>query len=105
MIGEPGLYYHLASQSSLRFEFIAQPGSNLAMLKPKLNEPELPTFLVLGPHALEEMQELKKQSELAKLIEEFSYQPSDLVLLDDFTPKHLEENRQQTVELWKLTRP
>ncbi|MDB4439891.1 glycosyltransferase family 39 protein [Planctomicrobium sp.] len=105
VIGEPGLYYHLASQSSLRFEFIAQPGSNLAMLMPKLNEPELPTFLVLGPHALEEMQELKKQSELAKLIEEFSYQPSDLVLLDDFPPKHLEENRQQTVELWKLTRP
>lgn len=104
VIGEPGLYYHLASQSSGRFEFIAQPGSNLAMLKPKLNEPELPTFLVLGPHALEEMQELSKQSEMAELIEEFSYHPSDLVLLDDFPPGDLEENRTQPVELWKFTR-
>lgn len=104
VIGEPGLYYHLASRSAGRFEFIAQPASNLGMLAPKPNEPNLPTFLVLGLHAEDEKKELAKQDKFAELVEEYEYKASDLVLLDDYSPKQLEANRHQSIELWKLTR-
>ncbi|QDT34521.1 glycosyltransferase family 39 protein [Thalassoglobus polymorphus] len=102
VIGEPGLYYHLASDDGDRFNFITQPGSNLVMLTPIPNAPKIPTFLVLGPHAPDEQQELKAETDRATLIEEFPYQASDLVLLDDFPPSELEKNREQKIQLWKL---
>ncbi len=102
VIGEPGLYYHLASDDGDRFNFITQPGSNLVMLTPIPNAPRIPTFLVLGPHAPDEQQELKTETDRATLIEEFPYHASDLVLLDDFPPSELEKNREQKIQLWKV---
>ncbi len=102
VIGEPGLYYHLASDDGDRLNFITQPGSNLVMLTPIPNAPRIPTFLVLGPHAPDEQQELKTETDRATLIEEFPYHASDLVLLDDFPPSELEKNREQKIQLWKV---
>lgn len=104
VIGEPGMYYHLASQSNDEFNFIAQPAANLGMLSPKPNAPRVPTYLVLGPHAPNERAILEQQSAQAKLINEIPYRPSDLVLLDDVPPQELEANREQSLQLWKIIR-
>ncbi len=103
VVGEPGLYYHLASREEIGFDYIAQPASNLGMLSPKANAPKVPTFLVLGPHAPQEMEMLAAQAGQAKLIQEFPYLPSDFVLLDDHAPADLEENRDEVVQLWQIT--
>lgn len=103
VVGEPGLYYHLASSHASRLNFIAQPASNLAALTPKPNAPPLPTFIAIGPHSPVEMALLAEQTNRATLIREFPYRPSDLVLLDEVPPAELEENRQRRIQLWKVT--
>lgn len=102
VVGEPGLYYHLASREEIGFDYITQPASNLGMLAPKANAPKVPTFLVLGPHAPLEMETLAAQAGQATLIQEIPYQPSDLVLLDDHAPADLEENRDAVIQLWQV---
>ena len=103
VVGEPGLYYHLASAHASPLNFIAQPASNLAALTPKPNAPPIPTFIAIGPHAPVEMALLAEQTDRATLIREFPYRPSDLVLLDEVPPAELEGNRQRRIQLWKVT--
>ncbi len=102
VVGEPGLCYHLASREQFDFDYITQPASNLGMLSPKSNAPNVPTFLILGPHASQEMETLAIQNNQAKLIKEFEYLPSDFVLLDDHAPAKIEENREAVVQLWQV---
>lgn len=102
VIGEPGLYYHLASQQNPNLRIIANPATNLGMLQPGATPPEIPTYIALGLHADAEKIKLADQSDRAEFVAAFEYQASDLVLLDNVPPQELEANRQQSIELWKI---
>lgn len=104
VLGEPGIYVQLANQSNSRFNFVAQPASNLGMLPPKPNAPRVPTYLILGPHALQEQAELPARTDQVELMKVWDYEASDLVLLDDLPPSQLEANREQKIQLWKVIR-
>ena len=103
VLGEPGLYFHLASEDSSDFEFIANPASNLGMLQPGATPPGIPTYIVAGLHAELEKLKLAELTEQVELIEDYEYEASDLVLLDDYPPDALEENRTQSIQLWKIS--
>lgn len=101
VLGEPGMYYHLASRSSAQpdFEFIAQPAQGLAML----HAPHpITTYIVVGPQAPQEQQVLASSPQRATLIADFEVRRSDLVLLDDMPPQELEKNRVAAFQLWKV---
>jgi dolichyl-phosphate-mannose-protein mannosyltransferase len=103
VLAEPGLYYHLASREDAgAVPFIAQPASNLGMLEPGKTDPRLPAYLLTGPHAREEREQLADRTERVTLIQSFAYHPSDLVLLDDIPPRDLARKREATIELWRI---
>lgn len=103
VLAEPGLYYHLASREEAgAVPFIAQPASNLGMLAPGKTDPRLPAYLLTGPHAREEREQLADRTERVTLIGSFAYHPSDLVLLDDIPPRGLTRRREATIELWRI---
>ncbi|WP_197440926.1 glycosyltransferase family 39 protein [Thalassoglobus neptunius] len=105
VLGEPGLYFHLASQITPGLDVIAQPAQGLGMLQTVQPNPEVATYLVAGPHAEAEQKELPNYSHQTKLIKEFAYQPSRLVKFDNWSDQELEENSEVPVELWKIVGP
>lgn len=106
VLGEPGLYYHLASQQGERkIRHVAQPASNLGMLRPGATAAGLPAFLVTGLHAHRDHPELLNNPPAGlKLITEYPYLASDLVLLDDVPPAAIEQHREQVVRFWAIGR-
>ncbi|MEW4488196.1 glycosyltransferase family 39 protein [Thalassoglobus sp. JC818] len=105
VLGEPGLYFHLASQITPGLEVIAQPAQGLGMLQTAQPNPEVATYLVAGPHAESEQRELPSRSHQTKLIKQFTYQPSRLVKFDNWSDQELEGNPEELVELWKIVGP
>ena len=102
VLGEPGMFYHLASRQSGDFSFVANPSSNLGMLQPGATPPGIPTYLLAGPHAKAEIEELRQHLDQVELIAHYDYEASNLVLLDETPVADLEQSRIQSIELWKL---
>lgn len=104
VLGEPGLYFHIAAARGRDgANHLAQPSSNLGMLAPGAASPGMPTFLVTGLHAHRDHPELLNDPpSRLKLLAEYPYQPSDLVLLDDMAPKDLPTHRAQVIRLWQI---
>lgn len=105
VLGEPGLYYHLSSWEGRPFPFVTQPASGLSVLNPQPNSPRLPTYLVLGPHARDELLALQCPTDNVRLVAEHTVRASRLVVLDDHRPTDLEANRAQPVQLWRIETP
>ncbi|WP_437205617.1 ArnT family glycosyltransferase [Planctomicrobium sp. SH664] len=101
IFGEPGLFYQLAARKEGPLEFVAQPASNLGMLEPGKSDPRVANFLVTGPHAPTESQQLAADSRV-ELVREVTLQPSDLVLLDQWAPSQLPAERYEKLQLWRV---
>jgi hypothetical protein len=102
VLAEPGLYYHLAAQEDQRLRFITQPAANLGMLEPGKIEAGVPTYLVSTTGAGKADLLEEKQTDRLQQMERYPYQPSDLVLLDEFPPSALPEVREATVRLLRI---
>jgi hypothetical protein len=104
VLGEPGLYYHIAAARGRDgANHLAQPASNLGMLEPGATSPGMPAFLVTGLHAHRDHPELLNNPPAGlKLLAEYPYTPSDLVLLDDMAPRDVPAHRHQAVRLWRI---
>lgn len=83
--GEPALLFQLRLAG---LEHVV-PVMHLAFARPNARPPQLPTYLVTGPHALRttgfKTQFVEARQRL-RLVKSYEYAPSNLVRLDDGTP-------------------
>lgn len=102
VLAEPGLYYHLAALEGGELEFITQPASDLGMLSSGKIDPRVPAYLITGPHAVHEGEELKELTHRVRHVAEIPYVPSSLVLLDDVPPSELKGQTRQSLLIWRV---
>lgn len=97
---EPGLLFHLPAD-----DVAVGAVTDLSFSQPNARSPKLPTYLVAGPHALEDQRYARQfagaKSSL-KLVTVYPYRPSDFVLLDRVPPGLLEEHRVQSVRVYRV---
>ena len=103
--GEPGLFFHLNVDGTQAFV----PAADLSALDNPSRDPSVPTFLVTGPHAERTQgfhEDLVRSAAHLTRIAEYTYLPSDLVLLDQYHPRVLKSTgeplRQQRVTLYQV---
>ncbi len=97
---EPGLLFHLPAD-----DVAVGAVTDLSFSQPNAASPKLPTYLVAGPHALQDPR-FKSQFADAKRslkpVTVYPYRPSDFVLLDDVPPRLLEEHRVHFVRVYRV---
>lgn len=100
---EPALFYHLRSQ-----DIAAAPVADLQFTGV---DSAVPILLAVGPHARRNprfQEEWRARRRDFTLLENFSYRPSDLVLLNHYPPEKLNNPqflREQTVRLYRWNPP
>lgn len=86
VFGEPAMFFQLAAARERTLE----PAQEIAATAVTLNGKSLPTFLVAGPHAERDPQ-FREQLAAAggrwKLVQNYEYEPSELVWLDLHDPR------------------
>lgn len=100
--GEPGLFYHLARLADKQKNFVARPVSDL-----QFQGLQVPVYLVTGPHAQRSdvfQKEWASTSHRFTKVSEEVYRPSDLVLLDEFTPKQIRNRIEGTTSVINVYR-
>lgn len=100
--GEPSLLLHLA-QSGLT----VSPVSHLNLAEPDGGSPTVPTFLVIGPNAKRTpgfWEEWFRRDRHFELVTEVRYAPSDVSLLDLYTPKWLSQHPEVSTQVFELYR-
>ena len=103
VFGEPALCFQLAAAGMTPI-----PVSHLSLRDPDGSEPDVPTFLVIGPHAKRTpgfWEMWLQQANSFQEISEVQYSPSEVSLLDLFTLKwrrQHDEVSQQTLELHRV---
>ncbi len=78
--GEPALFYHLSAADRL-----TGPIGHLDFAKPSVSRMPYPTFLVIGPHALNSElfhQQWAENGDYFELVAEYDYKPSLLIKLN-----------------------
>jgi len=96
---EPGLFYHLSAAN-----VVAQPVTDLNFVDSEAPPSPVPVFLLAGPHALRStqfQQQLATHLRRLRLVKEYQFTPSSLVLLNDFDPSHMTGDVTQTVRLYR----
>jgi 4-amino-4-deoxy-L-arabinose transferase-like glycosyltransferase len=81
---EPGLFFQLATASNSRWSVVP-----IGALKPSTASPVVPTYLVTGPNAHREANHtaaISRHGKRLQRVAEFPYRPSDLVLLNWYSP-------------------
>lgn len=103
---EPAVFYQL---SRLAGEDVAVgPVSDLAFVNQPPGRVEVPVFFVSGPHAEREeafQKAWNRVEDRFELVSEVTFAPSDLVLLDEYSPAALDEfeaRPQETLRLYRL---
>ncbi|WP_437186496.1 ArnT family glycosyltransferase [Planctomicrobium sp. SH668] len=104
VLAEPGLYYQLAARENEGLKYISQPASDLGMLSSGKVDGKVPAYLVTGMHAQKEIEQLDLEFNRILEVTTLDFTPSDLVLLDDMTPRELSNHRDQKVRLWRINR-
>jgi len=99
--GEPGLVFHVSSHGAPIL-----PIMDLSFAMPGSSHSKIPTYVLAGPHAWQSSQFGDQLRELpdGSLVEidEFPYQVSDFVLLDDQPPRLLSKFRHDVVKLYRV---
>jgi len=98
--GEPGLFFHLPQDG-----VPVQPVTDLNFALPGSTHARVPTFVLTGPNTLNDenfASHLEAARESLELIGVFPYRPSDFVLLDDHSPRQLEDHRAADVRLYRV---
>jgi len=103
VFGEPAIFFHASGEG-----VVAAPVANLGFADPRAQRPPVPAFLLAGPPATrsENFASQWRQfgSQFSK-VDVIRYQPSDLVLLDEFHPDSLartNERPQEEIQLFYL---
>lgn len=100
---EPGLFYQLKSKG-----ISAGPVADLQF---SAHRSPIPVILVVGPHAQRSpafQKEWKMAQTRFELVESFPYIPSELVLLNHYSPEDIDDpdfQREQTIRLYLTTPP
>ena len=102
VFGEPALCFHLANAG-----ISAVPVGHLNLQNPDETTPDFPTFVVIGPNAKRtegfwEMW-LRRDGAFEPVAEVF-YRPSDVTLLDLFSPKWLSQHEEAATQKFELHR-
>lgn len=100
--GEPALLLHLAEAG-----MTVGPVSHLNLAEPDGSPPAVPTFLVIGPNAKRTpgfWEEWFRQDRHFELVTEVRYAPSDVSLLDLYTPKWLSQHPEVSTQVFELYR-
>lgn len=98
--GEPGLFFHLPQD-----RVPVQPVTDLNFALPGSSHARVPTFVLTGPNTLNDAnfaENFQAASESLELIGVYSYRPSDFVLLDDHSPRNLEEYGVADIRLYRV---
>ncbi|MEX0818644.1 MAG: glycosyltransferase family 39 protein [Pirellulaceae bacterium] len=88
VFGEPGLFFQLNAAGTQAFG----PAADLSFITRTPPDTSVPIFLVTGPHAERTAgfpEELARHAPRLERIAEYSYMPSDLVLLNQYHPRLL----------------
>lgn len=103
--GEPGLFFQLNVDGTQVFG----PAADLGFVARPSPDPSVPFFLVVGPHAERTagfQEDLARSASHLERIAEYTYLPSDLVLLNQHAPRVLESRgeslRKQRVTLYQV---
>jgi dolichyl-phosphate-mannose-protein mannosyltransferase len=106
VMGEPGLFFHLASQSNSPSRVIL-PGSDLASLDiPPETVERVAVYAVAGPHS--HGAESDPQAGItwaeahARVVRQWPYAPSTLVRLNESPPSQLDDLPQQHIRLLQI---
>jgi len=99
--GEPALFFHLNAVGSQAFI----PAGNLEFVE--AIQAGVPMFLVAGPHAERTpsyVEAFSQRRARLALIDSYDFTPSDLVLLNEFHPRDLQDRRKtiQTIRLYEV---
>jgi hypothetical protein len=106
VLAEPGLFYHLAAaQPNSPINHLTQAASDYGMAEPGGHRAPVPAYVLIGPHA--DVAEANRLVAAGRLepVAEFSYHPSDLVLLDEMPAwdlKKLPRTPTQSVRLFHV---
>lgn len=103
VLGEPGLFFQLASPAKMYPQIVAQPVATTAPVTSAAAS-EIPMYLVTGPHAKEAVAELKAMPETVRLVATIDYHPSPLVLLDDMPPSQIRDRAPERIQVWTRQR-
>ena len=109
VFAEPALFYHLsARREQSEFAFLVQPIGDHTVVESPPRNPSMPTYVITGPHADAVTSDAERfsasvQAGRLQLVEEFPFQPSDLVLLDQLDTPGPVGSHKQTVRLYRLT--
>ncbi len=103
VLGEPGLFFQLASPANAFLQIVAQPVATTAPVTSAAAN-EIPMYLVTGPHAKEAVAELEAMPETVRLVATFEYHPSPLVLLDDMPPSQIRDRAPERIQVWTRQR-
>jgi hypothetical protein len=98
--GEPGLFFHLPQDG-----VPVQPVTDLNFALPGSDHERIPTFVLTGPNTLNDENfaaHMEAARESLELVGVFPYRPSDFVLLDDHSPRQLEDHRAAGVRLYRV---
>jgi hypothetical protein len=93
--GEPALFYHLS-----RDRVLARPVASLDVA-----HEAIPTFVVTGPHAARSPQftaQLEQAGNSMTLVDEIPFRLSDFVLLDEFPPSRVNDQRVHVARLFRV---
>jgi dolichyl-phosphate-mannose-protein mannosyltransferase len=93
--GEPALVYHLS-----RERVLARPVAKLDVA-----HNGIPTFVATGPHAERSPQfaeQLRQAGDSLTLVARIAYRLSDFVLLDEYAPRELDDNRVEEIRLYRV---
>jgi hypothetical protein len=105
VLGDPALFFQLSAAES-PLSLIIQPIGDYATAFAGPSDPRLPNLLVTGLQAHRDHPELlSKAVPGLRLLIEYHWTPSDLVLLDDGPPDSLPDRRQQMVRVWQMVVP
>lgn len=111
VFAEPALFYHLSAQSqSPGFRYLVQPIGDHALLEQGPPESALATYIITGPHADAAAADAERFSTAAaagqvRLVEQWPYRPSELVLLDRLRPADRPATTQSAIRLYRVTPP
>jgi hypothetical protein len=100
---EPALFFHLSAAG-----VVARPVGDLEFARPDASQPGVPVFLVTGPHAGRERRlagHMFRYRDRFRLVHTYRSSPSDLVLLDHYSPRQLAasaDRPEQELRLYRL---
>ncbi len=107
VVGEPGLFFHLANQVASRGEaLLILPAGDLAMVVAAGTDTPLETFAITAQHAQRSPLEESTNSRLQPM-GTYPYRPSFMVLIDEYPPavaRDPERLPSEEVRLYRATR-